>query len=184
MCSPAIFETCSSYDKDTWIAATDYYMYIYIIVLFLSYSPVNNFFQLHNFSILVNDVILLLNCLVLILYLHVQFLLFEINYLLKHYLELYITDTVLKVSRSLYCFITSISHCVENYFPRLWCKGILMRFLCVCPQTNTVLEVNYEFGEVRRLDLSSLVEAATDSFTRNFRTQQVYIKYIKVFLIV
>ena len=35
----------------------------------------------------------------------------------KHYLELYITDTVLKVSRSLYFFTTSISHDVENYFP-------------------------------------------------------------------
>ena len=44
--------------------------------------------------------------------------------LLKHYLELYITDTALKVSRSLYCFITSISHGVENYIPRLWGTGI------------------------------------------------------------
>ena len=32
--SPAIFETCFSYDKDIWITATDYYMYFYIIVLF------------------------------------------------------------------------------------------------------------------------------------------------------
>ena len=30
--------------------------------------------------------------------------------LLKQYLELYITDTALKVSRSLYCFTTFISH--------------------------------------------------------------------------
>ena len=29
-------------------------------------------------------------------------------------------DTALKVSRSLYCFTTSVSHGVENYFPRLW----------------------------------------------------------------
>ena len=35
VCSPAIFETCLSYDKDIWIAATDYYVYVYIIVLFL-----------------------------------------------------------------------------------------------------------------------------------------------------
>ena len=34
------------------------------------------------------------------------------------------TDTALKVSRSLYCFTTSISHGVENYFPRLWGTGI------------------------------------------------------------
>ena len=34
VCSPAIFETCLSYDKDIWIAATDFYMYFCIIVLF------------------------------------------------------------------------------------------------------------------------------------------------------
>ena len=33
-CSCAIFETCFSYTKDIWIAATDYYMYFYIILLF------------------------------------------------------------------------------------------------------------------------------------------------------
>ena len=44
--------------------------------------------------------------------------------LLKHHLELYITDTPLKVSRSFYCFTTSIFHGVENYFPRLWGTGI------------------------------------------------------------
>ena len=44
--------------------------------------------------------------------------------LLKHYFELYITDTALEVSRSLYCFTTSISDCVKNYFPRLWATGI------------------------------------------------------------
>ena len=41
--------------------------------------------------------------------------------LLKHYLD---TDTALKVSQSVYCFSTSISHGVENYFPRLWGTGI------------------------------------------------------------
>ena len=40
--------------------------------------------------------------------------------LLKHHLDLNITDTALKVYQSLYCFTTSISHGVENYFPRLW----------------------------------------------------------------
>ena len=34
------------------------------------------------------------------------------------------TDTALKVSRPLYCFTTSISHGVENYFPRLWGTGV------------------------------------------------------------
>ena len=41
--------------------------------------------------------------------------------LLKHYLD---TDTALKVSQSVYCFTTSISHGVENYFPKLWGTGI------------------------------------------------------------
>ena len=27
VCAPAILQTCFSYDKDIWIAATDYYMY-------------------------------------------------------------------------------------------------------------------------------------------------------------
>ena len=44
--------------------------------------------------------------------------------LLKHYLELYISDTALKVSQTLYCFTTSISHGVKNYFSRLWGTGI------------------------------------------------------------
>ena len=34
VCSPAIFKTCFSYDKDIWIAVTDCYMYLYIIVPF------------------------------------------------------------------------------------------------------------------------------------------------------
>ena len=44
--------------------------------------------------------------------------------LLKHYLDIYITDTALKVSQSLYFFTTSICHGVGNYFPRLWSTGI------------------------------------------------------------
>ena len=35
VCSAAIFETSFSYDKDIWIAATDYYMHFYIIMLLL-----------------------------------------------------------------------------------------------------------------------------------------------------
>ena len=45
-------------------------------------------------------------------------------FLLKYYLDLYISDTALKVFQSLYCFTTSICHGVENYFPRLWGMGI------------------------------------------------------------
>ena len=43
--------------------------------------------------------------------------------LLKHYLDLYGIDSVLKVSQSLYCITTSTCHGVEN-FPRLWGMGI------------------------------------------------------------
>ena len=34
------------------------------------------------------------------------------------------TCSALKVSQSVYCFTTSISHCVTKYFPRLWGMGI------------------------------------------------------------
>ena len=34
VCSPVIFETSFFYSKDIWIAATDYYLHLYIIVLF------------------------------------------------------------------------------------------------------------------------------------------------------
>ena len=34
------------------------------------------------------------------------------------------TDTALKVSRALYCFTSSMSCGVENYFPRQWGTGM------------------------------------------------------------
>ena len=46
ICSPAIFETRFSYDKDIWVAATDYYIYFYIIVLF----PLTAILQIINFT--------------------------------------------------------------------------------------------------------------------------------------
>ena len=42
----------------------------------------------------------------------------------KHHLDLFVADTALKVSKCLYCFIISIAHGVENYFPQLWGTGI------------------------------------------------------------
>ena len=30
VCSPAIFETCFPYNKDIWIAPSDYYVYFYV----------------------------------------------------------------------------------------------------------------------------------------------------------
>ena len=44
--------------------------------------------------------------------------------LLQHYLDLYISDTTLKVYQYLYCFTTSMSYGVENYFPGLLGMGI------------------------------------------------------------
>ena len=90
------------------------------------------------FSLLINAVILLLNCLVLILHLCIHFVSLRCYFsLLKHHLDLNITDTALKLSRCLYCFTTSISHGVENYFPRLWGTGIadaifLLKGLLMC----------------------------------------------------
>ena len=47
VCSPAIFETCISYDKDIWIAAIDYYVYFECkIALF----PLTAILQLLNFT--------------------------------------------------------------------------------------------------------------------------------------
>ena len=76
VCSPAIFEACFSYDKDIWIAATDYY-YVLLHNCAISiniYSPVNKFYSSTIFRLLINAVILLLNCLVLILHLCIHFL--------------------------------------------------------------------------------------------------------------
>ena len=47
VCSPAIFETFFSYDKDIWITATGYYMHFYEIVLF----PLTAILQLINFTV-------------------------------------------------------------------------------------------------------------------------------------
>ena len=65
--------------------------------------------------------------------------------LLKHRLDLNITDTALKVSRSLYCFTTSISHGVENYFPRLWGTGISVAIFSFY---NIFLNVGHHNGGV------------------------------------
>ena len=82
VCAPVIFAICHltsfSYDKDTWIAATDYYMHFYINFFYIisidRYSPINKFYSFIIFSLLINAGILLLNCLVLVLYLCIHFL--------------------------------------------------------------------------------------------------------------
>ena len=60
VCSPAIFETSFSYDKDIWIAATDYYYALLHNCAFSigSYSPIiNKFYSFIIFSVLINAVI-------------------------------------------------------------------------------------------------------------------------------
>ena len=46
LCSPAIIETCFSYDRQYGFAVTDYSMYLYLIVLFLLVTIL----QLINFT--------------------------------------------------------------------------------------------------------------------------------------
>ena len=77
VCSAAIFETSFYYDKDIWIAATDYYNYALLHNYAISidgYSLANKFYSIIFFSLLINAVILLLNCLALVLYLYTHFL--------------------------------------------------------------------------------------------------------------
>ena len=76
VCSPTIFETYFSYDKGIWIAATDYYnVLLHNCAIFIdSYSPIDKVYSFIIFSLLINTVILLLNCFFLILYLHIHFL--------------------------------------------------------------------------------------------------------------
>ena len=46
--------------------------------------------------------------------------------LLKHYLD---TDTALKVSQSVFCFTTSISHGVENISPGCGVRSLMLFFI-------------------------------------------------------
>ena len=79
--------------------------------------------------------------------------------LLKHFLD---TDTALKVSQSVYYFTASISHGVENCFPRLWGTGIsdaifFKNYVLVnlsLPQAFRVtldLAINYEVSRILTL---------------------------------
>ena len=71
VCSPAIFETGFSFDKDKWIAALiNIIIYVLLHNCAISidiYSQVNKFYSVISFSLLINVVMLLLNCLVLML---------------------------------------------------------------------------------------------------------------------
>ena len=65
----------SSYDKDIWIAATDYYVLLHNSAISInSSSSVNKSYSFILIRLLINAVILLLDGLVLILYLYIHFL--------------------------------------------------------------------------------------------------------------
>ena len=63
--------------------------------------------------------------------------------LLKYFLDLYLTDTALKVSTSLYCFTTSICHSVENYVPG--CGVFFLIFVVIINRVQQVQEVKKKF---------------------------------------
>ena len=63
--------------------------------------------------------------------------------LLKHHMDIYITDTALKISQSLYSFTTSVSHGVENYFLRLWGMGISDAIFVKLTSILFILMMNY-----------------------------------------
>ena len=62
--------------------------------------------------------------------------------LLNHYLD---TDTALKVSQSVYCFTTSISHGVEDYFPSLWGTGI-SDAICISIEISEAILINIKIS--------------------------------------
>ena len=83
--------------------------------------------------------------------------------LLKDYLD---TDTALKVSQSVYCFTTSISHGVENYFPRLWGMGIsdaIFKIYNYCRESCVLLMLNCDI--IKKWHFPSTLLHISASFT-------------------
>ena len=94
-------------------------------------SPVNKFYSVIIFSLLINAVILLLNYMYLVLIV-LSLLAFSFSWalfsLFKHYLDLYITDTALKVSRSLYCSLLLYVMVLKIISPDCGVQAPLMPF--------------------------------------------------------
>ena len=86
----------------------------------------------------------LLNCLVLILILYMQFLSLRCYF---RYLNIIWTLTLPELSQSVYFFTTSISHGVENYFPRLWGTAIsdaifnALKFMKSCTKSHNLKSI-------------------------------------------
>ena len=82
--------------------------------------------------------------------------------LLKHYLELYITDNALKVLRSLYCFATSISHGVDIISPGC---GVRVSLMLV---SSFPRELTFQGSTVYRYSVSFVMCKSGLVFQENF----------------
>ena len=127
VCSHAIFETSLSYDKDTWIATTDYYMHFLHNFAFSidSCYPINTFYSFIIFSLLIDAVMLLLNCLVLILYPYIHFLSLRCYFLYLNIIWSFIYLTLLLKYPDL-CTVSLLLYVMvlKTIFLRLWGTGI------------------------------------------------------------
>ena len=86
--------------------------------------------------------------------------------LIKHYLD---TGTALNVSQSLYCFTTSISHGVENYFPRLWGTDISDAILYrVGEEVDTTLRDKLEHVKTSEKEFQSDNNYEKESFINGY----------------
>ena len=90
VCSPAIFGTSFSYYK-RYMDCCNCLLYALLHNCAFSidrYSPINKFYSFIIFSLLINAVILLLDCLVLLFYLYIHFLFLSLRCYF-HYLTLF-----------------------------------------------------------------------------------------------
>ena len=99
-------------------------------------------------SLLIHAVILLLNCLVLILYLCIHFVSLRCYFLYVNIiLDFNITDTALKVSRSLYCFTTSLSLMVlKTISPGCGVRASLMQFFQIYLSHSSTLLCTFSYS--------------------------------------
>ena len=72
----------------------------------------------------------------------------------KHYLDHYISDTVLKVSRGLCTVSLLLYQGVENCFPRLWGMGISDAILLFVPINHQIISESSDV-EILRIEIYS-----------------------------
>ena len=103
-------------------------MYFYIIVLFPLTAILQFiiFYSFRIFSLLINTLILPLNCLVLILYLYILFFLLNVIFLIKHYLDFCVTDTALKVSDLCTVSLLLYLMVLKTIFQSCWIRASLI----------------------------------------------------------